>query len=321
MNKTLLLLASVLLAWGCSKEHTLVPRKPDVLATARFAVSDAQTRAPFSGFLFIYPCNPNSSVYFGNYRGTPPALSVIQPNYIINNGSIADGGRNPVLLPVGPYNFVYWGESTYTDSLYDRPAVKDPSLVLGADLSKKYLSLFPYYPDTVYHPVFDYAFRVQEGQIGTDRDEIPVQLDRVVAGLVVIVRDKNGTPLDASIDSMLIHVGGIAESLNFYTAQPVNQTKTVLIPLRFSADRSLASNNMALLFPSAPNPPITVFLLLKSGERKTYTTRLTNPLRPNNRLTVDINIGTIYSSTGSGNDFEVSQWTESNETINTGDIQ
>ena len=47
---------------------------------------------------------------------------------------------------------------------------------------------------------------------------------------------------------MEVHVGGIAEKLNMYTAAPVNQTKTVSFPLVLSADGTQMSNATVMLF-------------------------------------------------------------------------
>lgn len=47
---------------------------------------------------------------------------------------------------------------------------------------------------------------------------------------------KDNVPFAAAIDTMSALMGSIAESLDLYTVEPSNSTKTVLIPLRFAPD-------------------------------------------------------------------------------------
>ena len=51
-----------------------------------------------------------------------------------------------------------------------------------------------------------------------------------------------------------ILIGGIAEKINLYTAEPENKTKTVKFDLVRSVDNTEMSNAMVMVFPSAPTP-------------------------------------------------------------------
>ena len=166
--------------------------------------------------------------------------------------------------------------------------------------------------DTTYYPVFDLVYTVKPAHIGTE--ELSAAMQRVVAGLKVIVKNKNNGILSSSIAGMEVHVGGIAEKLNMYTAAPVNQTKTVSFPLVLSADGTQMSNATVMLFPSSAKPMFKLIIKLKNGNTKVYQQPLNAPLKANNKLTLTLTLGDIFSEETSGG-FTIDNWQEENETI------
>lgn len=281
---------------------------------AMTVASDAST-TPFTGALMVYPCLGDTTLYYGNYnnRGT---LSVVNAMYTISNGSIATAAL-PVRLPLGDYNFLYWGipKNSQADSTYDHSSINEPGLRLGANLSTLALSLRKTsYSDTTYTPVFDYLHATGTIKVGTEK--MKATLKRAVAGLKITLTNKNGDKMSESIASARILVGNIAGQLNYYTAQPGDFTKTVMFPLTMAADSlSMSANSTVMLFPSAANPPLTILLSLKNGLVKRYQKPLANPLTAGNRLSLDITLGELYSEETTSDGFDVQNWTESNEVI------
>lgn len=113
---------------------------------------------------------------------------------------------------------------------------------------------------------------------------------------------------------MVVHVGGIAEKLNMYTAEPVNQTKTVAFPLVLSTDGTQMSNATVMLFPSATSPLFQLIITLKNGTVKTFKQALSSPLKINTRLTLTLTLGDIFTEEENGN-FTIDNWQEESETI------
>lgn len=276
--------------------------------------SDAST-TPFTGSLMVYPCLGDTTLYYGNYNNRG-VLSVINAMYGISNGSIATAAL-PVRLPLGDYNFLYWGipKNSQADSTYDVSAVNEPGLRLGADLSALALTLQKTsYRDTTYMPVYDFLHAVSPIKVGTEK--MKATLTRAVAGLKITLTNKNGEKMNESIASARILIGNIAGQLNYYTAVPGDFTKTIMFPLTMSTDSlSMSANSTVMLFPSSANPPLTILLTLKNGLVKRYQKPLSNPLTAGNRLSLDITLGELYSEETTSDGFDVENWTESNEVI------
>ena len=77
----------------------------------------------------------------------------INATYTIKDGSIYKATA-PVRLPLGDYNFLYWGlsKNSQTDSVYDAAAIREPGLRIGADLSDLYMTMYQdNYKDTAYN--------------------------------------------------------------------------------------------------------------------------------------------------------------------------
>lgn len=262
-----------------------------------------------TGVLEAYPCQAGSAIYYGNYiegKLDPSGM------YYLQDGAIYGNKNRELSLPVGTYNMIYWGTPKYEEPIYSNPVVIDPQITIGGDLSQQYFGLRRISTDTTYYPVFDLVYTVKPAHIGTE--ELSAAMQRVVAGLKVIVKNKNNGILSSSIASMEVHIGGIAEKLNVYTAAPVNQTKTVAFPLVLSADGTQMSNATVMLFPSSAKPMFKLIIKLKNGNTKTYQQPLNAPLKANNKLTLTLTLGDIFSEETSGG-FTIDNWQEENETI------
>lgn len=203
---------------------------PKLYATVE---NSSNTQSPMTGILTVAPCQPNSAIYFGNY--VEGKLTPFDGYYNVKNGDFYQEANNrEISLPAGPYNMVYWGTPKYETPIYANPAVREPVYIIGQDMSKQTFSMLKMSKDTTYYPVFDMVYAVKATNIGTEN--LSAALKRTVAGLKVIVKDRNNGILSASIDSMYVHVTGISTALNFYTAQPVPTTGTVAFPLIRSTD-------------------------------------------------------------------------------------
>lgn len=307
-----LLTGAALLLAGCKKtNYTRID--PDQLVTPRFAVTEETT--PYTGSLEVYPCQPGTAIYYGNYYNDK--LYAANALYTISQGEIQNPLR-PVILPVGKYSLIYWGVSKAQEPTYTNGGVREPSLTLNGDLNQQGYSLnkYPAATDTTYYPAYDFVFANQLVDIGTQ--SISVSLKRVVSGLTVILQKEDGSKLDAEISSINVLIGNIAQKLNLVTGEPENQTKTVRFPITVADDSLTASNPVVLVFPSAPNPPLTIVLTLKNGTVRTFRTQLDNTLTANTKLTVKVNMGEIFSSETEAGGFRVSQWEERSETVNAG---
>lgn len=314
MNKLYFLLTAgvALVLAGCKKtSYTRVD--PGQLVTPRFAVSEGTT--PYTGSLEVYPCRPGTAIFYGNYYNDK--LYPVNALYTISQGDIYNPLR-PVTLPVGDYSLIYWGVSKAQEPTYTKGAILEPSLTMNVDLARQNYSLrkYPHVADTAYYPVYDFVFANQIVDIGAQ--SIAVSLKRMVAGLSVILQTEDGSKLDSEIASINVLIGNIAEDLNFDTGEPENQTKTVRFPITVADDSLTAANPVTLVFPSAPNPPLTIVLTLKNGTERTFRTRLTNTLTANTKLTVKVDMGEIFSSETEAGGFRVSQWEERSETVNAG---
>lgn len=211
--------------------------------------------------------------------------------YNVQDGNIVGDNNREVSLPVGKYNIVYWGTPKYEEPIHTTPAIDEPGLSIGSDLSKLYFGLRQYNKDTTYIPVYDLVHTNKEVNIG--QEDLEANMERVVAGLKVIVKTKNNAVINSNITDMQVLIGGIAEKINLYTAEPENKTKTVKFDLVRSVDNTEMSNAMVMVFPSAPNPLLTLLITLKDGSVHTLSKNLESTLVANTRLTVNIVIGDI----------------------------
>lgn len=320
MKKILILitLAAALLA-SCSSDNPMLPENggndgnsnglisPNVRAMVNTADN---TQSPMTGVLEIFPCQQGSSIYYGNYVDN--LLTPLPGYYKLENGNIYPGANRPISLPVGTYNMIYWGTPKQEEPTYSNPTVTDPQLIIGGDLSQQYFGLRKNPSDTTYYPVFDFVYALKPANIGSE--ELSAAMKRQVAGLKVIVKNQNNGILSASIASMRVHIGGIAEKINVYSAALVNQTKTVAFPLILSADGTQMSNATVMLFPSAIKPLFQLIITLKNGTVKTFQQTLNAPLKANSKLTLTLTLGEIFSEEDPGN-FTIDNWQEESETI------
>lgn len=284
---------------------------PSHLVTPELAVRLVDTQEPMTGILETYACEAGNSVYYGNY--VQNKLTPFPGYYKLMEGEIYGKSNRLLTLPIGLYNIVYWGTPKAVSPIYSNPVVIDPAITLGSNLDEQFFRLRKIPADTTYYPTFDLVHAVKSIDIGVE--ELNASLQRVVAGLKVIVKNTDNSALSNTIAGMNILIGSIAGELNMYTAEPANQTCTVKFPLTLSADRNEMSNATVMLFPSGPRPLLTLLINLKNGNVKTFRQELTGPLRANNHLTLTLTLGDIFSDQTSGS-FTVDKWEEENQTIN-----
>lgn len=283
---------------------------PSQLVTPELAVRLADSQTPMTGVIEAYACEAGSSIYYGNY--VQNKLTPFPGYYKLMNGEVYGKSNRLLTLPIGRYNIIYWGTPKAETPIYSDPVVLDPAITLGGNLDEQAYKLRRIPADTTYYSTFDLVYAVNSIDIGVE--DLNASLQRVVAGLKVIVRNTDNSALSNTIAGMNILIGSIAESLNMYTAEPVNQTCTVKFPLTLSVDRNEMSNATVMLFPSGPRPLLTLLIHLKNGNVKTFRQELTGPLRANNQLTLTLTLGDIFSDQTSGS-FTVEKWEEENQTI------
>lgn len=315
MKKWLFILTALVALYGCSNNDDDNDPKPEIpesdLISPRLYVQ-LISRRPMTGALEVYPCRPNSAVYFGNYyKGQ---LTAINPHYIISNGT-ALTSANPVYLPVGEYTMIYWGMPKSDTLIYSNVAIREPQITLGGNLADQFYSLRKYEAaaDTAYYPVYDLVHATNSVLVGSQ--ELSADLQRAVAGLSVILNNKDGVKFLPVIYSAEIIINSVAEKLNFYTAEPVNQTKAVRFPLTMAGDSLQMTNPMAMIFPTAANPLLEIVITLKNGAVKTYSRQLQQTLDANTRLTLTLMLDEIFSEQTASGGFQVSVWNEKKETI------
>ncbi len=272
-------------------------------------VTDPLTSNPFTGILEIFPCNSESSIYYGNYVNN--SLSVFNGYYVIVDGDTFGEYNREIHLLVGDYNIVYWGTPKYDEPIYNAPAIQEPGLKIGANLSELYFSLRAN-QDGTYMPVFDLVHAVKESHIGSEN--IQASLTRVGAGIKIIAKMSEGGKFNSDIKGIEVHIGGIAEKVNFYTGLPENMTKTVKFDLELSEDSTTMSNATVMLFPSAENPLLELIITLQDGSEHFLSQNLNMALTANTRLTLNIALGEIHTGGGAG-DFSIEDWNETSETI------
>ena len=313
MNKMIfpLLAGITLLLAGCKKDNENGSgTDPGQVVTPRLVASEEEM--PFAGALEVFPCRSGTTVYYGNYYKNQ--LSFYYALYTISEGNVYSALR-PVTLPIGDYNLIYWGVSQTQGPTYTNGAIHEPGITLNGDLAGQSYRLRKYPgADTTYHPVYDFVFAKQAVDIGAE--SIAVPLHRVVAGLTVILQKSDNSELDSEIASINVLIGNISEKLDFVTGEPKNPTKTVRFPITVADNNLTAVNPIALVFPSAPNPPLKIVLTLKDGTIRTFRTQLNNTLAANTKLTVTVNMGEILDSETTAGGFEVNKWEEKSETVN-----
>lgn len=265
---------------------------------------------PFTGILEIFPCNYGTSVYYGNFVNN--SLMVFSGYYTIVKGDVFGDNNREIHLPIGEYSMVYWGTPKHEEPIDNHPAINEPGLKEGIDLSGLYFSLKPY-GDGTFRPTFDMVHALQDVSIGEEDLEAP--LLRVTAGLQINLRQEDGSAFNEDITGIRVHIGGIAEKLNFYTAEAENKTKTVRFDLLKSEDGKLMSNPTVMLFPSAESPQLDLLISLKDGSVHKASQILKSTLSANTLLTLNITIGKILPE-GNPGDFTIKDWDEANETIN-----
>lgn len=313
MKRIILFAAVAAFLASCSDDDCPQPGNVDGLISPKIemSVNTATGQSPLTGILTIAPCQANSSIYFGNY--IDGKLTPLDGYYQVKDGTFyTEADNREISLPTGIYNMVYWGTPKYEEPVYAYPAVKEPALVIGADMSKQAFGLFKMPADTTYYPVFDLVHAVQPANIGSEN--LKAALNRMVTGLQVIVKDKNNGILSSSIDSMAVRVTNIAGELNFFTGEPQGALRTIAFPLVRSVDGTRMSNATVMMFPSIGKPEFQLTIMLRNGTVKQFRQTLNSPLNANTKLTLTLTLGDIFSEESSG-DFTIDNWNEVSQEI------
>ena len=266
---------------------------------------------PFTGVLSIAPCTEGTSIYYGNYVNSK--LSPFYGYYFVQNGELyASDSNRELYLPLGNYEMLYWGTPKYEEPIYAYPAVREPTYNIGGDLAQQDFSLLKMSDTDAYYPTYDLVFACHRVTVGAE--DLDAALKRVVAGLKVLLKDKDNQVLSTEITNVEVRVTNIYEKLNAYTAEPHGDPCTVSFPLVRSTDGLQMSNGIVMLFPSAGIPELQLNISLADGQVKHISQQLKQPLEANNKLTLTISIGDIFEEEGSGS-ITVDEWNENHEEI------
>ena len=192
MKKLLLGAISFLVLFSACKDddnvnsNTTPPEETQLITPeVRARIADPLYQNPFTGILEIYPCNAETSIYYGNFINGNK--TVFNGYYTILDGHVYGEYNRPLHLPLGTYNMVYWGTPKYDDPIYNTPAINSPGITQGVDLSNLYFRLRAN-TDNTYMPVYDLVHAVKPAQIGNE--DLQASLTRVTAGLKIIAKMK-----------------------------------------------------------------------------------------------------------------------------------
>ena len=313
MKKLLFLATLALLAVGCDDDPaTGGEETTELVAPALYMdVITSDGNKPFTGVLSIAPCMDGTSIYYGNYVDSK--LSPFYGYYFVQNGELYTSDSNRELyLPVGNYEMVYWGTPKYEEPIYAYPAVREPAYSIGGDMDQQDFTLLKMSDSDAYYPTYDLVFACHSVKVGTE--DLDTALKRVVAGLKIILKDKDGQVLSTEITNVEVRVTNIYEKLNAYTAEPHGNPCTVAFPLVRSTDGLQMSNGIVMLFPSVGIPELQLNISLADGQVKHINQQLKQPLEANNKLTLTISIGDIFEEETSGS-VTVDEWNENHEEI------
>ena len=231
----------------------------------------------------------------------------------MENGELYDSDSNRALyLPVGNYEMVYWGTPKYEEPIYAYPAVREPAYSIGGDIAQQNFTLLKMSDSDARYPTYDLVFARHLVKVGAE--DLDTALKRVVAGLKIILKDKDGKVLSTDIANVEVRVTNIYEKLNAYTAEPHGDPCTVAFPLVRSTDGLQMSNGIVMLFPSIGTPELQLNISLADGRVKHYSQQLEKPLVANNKLTLAVSIGDIFEEETSGS-ITVDDWNESHDEI------
>ena len=229
MKKLLFLATLALLAVGCDDDSaTGGEETTELIAPALYMdVVTSDGNKPFTGVLSIAPCTDGTSIYYGNYVDSK--LSPFYGYYFVQNGELYSSDSNRELyLPMGNYEMVYWGTPKYEEPIYAYPAVREPAYSIGGDMAQQDFTLLKMSDSDAYYPTYDLVFACHSVKVGTE--DLDTALKRVVAGLKIILKDKDGQVLSTEITNVEVRVTNIYEKLNAYTAEPHGNPCTVAFP-------------------------------------------------------------------------------------------
>ncbi|HIZ33244.1 MAG TPA: FimB/Mfa2 family fimbrial subunit [Candidatus Bacteroides merdigallinarum] len=313
MKKLLFLATLALLAVGCDDDSAPTGEEaPELIApTLYMDVVTGDGNKPFTGVLSVIPCTEGTSLYYGNYVNSK--LSPFYGYYFVKDGELyASDSNRELYLPIGSYEMLYWGTPKYEEPIYAYPAVREPVYRIGGDMAQQDFALIKMPDSDAYCPTYDLVFACHPVEVGAE--DLDTALRRVVAGLKIILKDKDGKVLSPDIANVEVRVTNIAEKLNAYTAEPNGNPCTVAFPLVRSTDGLQMTNGIVMLFPSMGIPELQLNITLADGRVKHYSQPLEQALVANNKLTLTVSIGDIFEEETSGS-ITVDDWNENHEEI------
>ena len=134
--------SSLLVKTMTNVDSNTTPPEETQLVTpeVRARIADPLNQNPFTGILEIYPCNAETSIYYGNFINGNKTVFNGYYNLILD-GHVYGEYNRLLHLPLGTYNMVYWGTPKYDDPIYNTPAINSPGITQGVDLSNLYFRL------------------------------------------------------------------------------------------------------------------------------------------------------------------------------------
>lgn len=277
------LILAIILLLGCNDDKNTTQHTPEIIGDIPKITTTTLGGVPFSGVVEAYPCKNETAIYYGNYRGE--SLMPFAATYIIEKGNV-EQYLTPLRLPSNTYNILVWGVNS--EPQYDKPAIESAPIRIGANLAQNVMSLRAIFGDTTYRPVYDYCYAVKSVDVG--KQNFSLDLRRVVAGLNLTVKNRDNSPISTSVIKIEGVVGGIARSINFFTAVPSDYTCAIAFPLTISESRASATITRVMLFPTKAPSVITITLRFVNGSTKTYTHTLPSVLSAGTILTHTIEL-------------------------------
>ena len=311
MKKLLFLATLALLAVGCDDDSAPTGEEaPELIApTLYMDVVTGDGNKPFTGVLSVIPCTEGTSLYYGNYVNSK--LSPFYGYYFVKDGELyASDSNRELYLPIGSYEMLYWGTPKYEEPIYAYPAVREPVYRIGGDMAQQDFALIKMPDSDAYCPTYDLVFACHPVEVGAE--DLDTALRRVVAGLKIILKDKDAAYVvvicmkeEALAVEDALRAGGFARP---------SQTCTVAFPLVRSTDGLQMTNGIVMLFPSMGIPELQLNITLADGRVKHYSQPLEQALVANNKLTLTVSIGDIFEEETSGS-ITVDDWNENHEEI------
>ncbi len=311
MKKILFITLLALFCIGCSSANDDECNGKIVTVHSIFTMIDSLS--DYTGPIEVYPCITGTYIYKGNYTSTA-AQSAIPAYYYISNG-IGKATNYPLREPIGKYTLIYWGYPNWKEEVLRLSNVRTPEIILDSDMSNINFSLLnTSVSDTLYHPVYDMVVACQT--LNIDTDNLSANFQRATAGINVSVINSDNTAFSSTIDSMWVYIGGINYQINFATGLPTNNSyKTVVKSLSPNSVRTHFLTDSTYVFPSTSNPPLQLFVKMRTGTVKKFKTYLTNQLEAGTFTTLVIYLNSLMIEKNNTCTLTIDSWIEQQDSI------